>query len=235
MVTGPKVEIAGRFGKREIISTFNTLEQVVKALKSNDAEFASAEHIAQARIANPGLSHSVNVSGSWTANAFVYDCEKAYVVTPEFNPILNHLKEATAAYIQNKNLAVSEKEFARIVKAAKADEGRSNPARRRVLIMENQNYDIPVPGLSKDPLAKFRFRETTPKYAKSLQKSGVEEVPVWLIEPKYFKGEKLPIAREEWLHAAHGELPANSCIDGYVGGANGWHSNGTAYGVRSLA
>ena|SRR3989344_1657768 len=206
-----KTEVETRFGDLEMLVVRAPFDQDLAALQRKKATLATAQQVAQARIV-AGPEHNVSQHGSWVAENFVYFPNGEVVVTSaEHSPILKYAFEATAAHRSGEEFYISEEEAASLEKLAKSGEVYT--------LKQNENYQIPIKEFAKDGLARFVFGDTAADYANFLQEAGVNEVPVWLANPKQVKEQKAPFARALWVSG----LSGRSDLDGnnwslYVGG-----------------
>ena|SRR3989344_4851569 len=209
MATKTEVEI--KFGDLEMLVAVAPFDQDLAALQRENAALTTARQVALVRII-AGPKSSISQYGSWVAENIVYFPNGQIFITPaKYSPILKRAFEATAAYRNGEEFYISEEEAASLEKLAKSGEVYT--------LKQNENYQIPIKEFAKDGLARFVFGDTAADYANFLQEAGVNEVPVWLANPKQVKEQKAPFARALWVSG----LSGRSDLDGnnwslYVGG-----------------
>src|SRR3990167_7310186 len=168
------VEIETRFGDLEMLVAIDPFDKALAALQRENATLATAQQFVKARIV-AGPDPKVSQYGSWVAENFVYFSNgKIFVTKAENSPILKHPAEATEAHRNGIEFHISEEEAASLEKLAKSGEVYT--------LKQTEDYEIPIKKFAKNGLARFVFGDTTADYAKFLQKAGINEVLVWLVD-----------------------------------------------------
>ena len=186
-----EIKVETRFGDLELLVAIDPFDQALAALQREKATLATAQQVAQARIV-AGPDTKVSQYDSWVAENFVYFPNGKIFITPaKHSPILKHSAEATAAHRSGKEFYISKEEAAGLEKLARSGEVYT--------LKQTEDYEIPIEKFAKNGLARFVFGDATIDYAKFLEEAGVNEVPVWFVDPKYVKEQKAPFARVLWL------------------------------------
>ena len=173
-------------GLEMLLASEGPHDELLAELKIKNCKYATAQHVAQARIA-AGRENSVSEHGAYVAENFIYAPDgKIYITSADYSPILKHAKDATNAYLQDKEFCVPEKELKEIIKVANEDANKQVGERRVYILDRNEvRNGMDTSKLEQYDFARFLFKENTKAYGDWLSKLSVSNISVELVDAQY--------------------------------------------------
>lgn len=138
-------------------------DESFERIKRNQSRFAEAYDIAKVRIAE-GKEGPLAQMGWFTVEGLVYIPQGPILITrPDFNPILQSPKEATAAHRAGGMYFIGDDVAGKLLDIAETD-SREVPEERRVFQWDGKrDYTITAP-LAEDNLSQFLLRNRCNSY-----------------------------------------------------------------------
>lgn len=157
------------------------LDESFERIKRNQGRIAEAYDIAKVRVAE-GKGGPLAELGWFTAESLIYIPQGTILVTrPDFNPILQSPKGATAAHRAGDMYFIGDDVAAKLLYIAETD-SREDPEERRVFRWDGKrDYTITTP-LAEDNLSRFLLRNRCNSYDAFLSKNGVKKRQMWAIQ-----------------------------------------------------